>query len=283
MRRSALTACHTVLMKKHAWLTLALPLLLTACPRPPTVVEPQPLTVSGTVVEQVSGADPFTLNTGPWKGGAGQVVARSEGDAPAEIARGTLNADGSFSLTLPREVDSAFLSSPTDSTTGGIDAVGDADCSSSSGQMTISDPAVLSLTVGLTAKGASKSGLVFNETRNLQIDEAAQKSRAQLNAGRLVYVDRTVTVSGTVTCTTSFSDLPVTLTLQGNFTLNKGWNKVSSSSDIQVDVSKMLAQWTVTTSVGALPTNQWVYQPGEVAMPLSLFSPLSPRLLQQMR
>lgn len=238
-------------------------LLLTACgggADTPTV--PQPLTLSGTVVEG-SFPDEVNLSTKAWTGGAGQVIAKNN-ETGAELARGTLNANGSFSLTLPATVSGL--------STGYFDDLKDLNSGNTSGLSCTGTPSVSATgvqgTSAILTVDANKDGEISPLLAQGQFSSLPVTYNAK--SGGAIYVDRAVSITGTQTCTGILEGLPATIRSTFNLNLRTGWNLVSASIDMTGTTNGI--NGTLAMTSGGLPTNNWVFGLNGSAQSLSLKS-----------
>lgn len=176
------------------------------------------------------------------------------------VATGILNADGTFSLTLPATVADASLST--------IGSALDLEESpllpsglSCTAALVPSDTSARDSAL-LVAVAGQKTGAVSPVVQSGQLDETAQTGTINTRSGGYVYSDRAVSISGTQTCTGSYQGVAVKATLNSAVQLAQGWNTVSVVSDIRIDNSGVTL--TTTSQTGALPTNQWLYSSGDL-------------------
>lgn len=259
-------------MKHLAVLTLtSAALLLASCSRDP---RPSDLTtLTGTVVEgrfAQTGEYAGELKTSPWTGGAGAVrgyMMAEDGISEQPATTGALAADGRFNLTLPTPAAAQLVTIDTDIWAGLDDEFGlGADCSP---QLSVSKNGVRSAVMMLEVE-ASKAGPVMPFV--LALDQTPGKVKGDVRFGGLIYVDQSVTVQGSRTCTVG----GIAVSTQVDLRLGKGWNKM------QFAVSADEAARTGSTSItsGTLPSD-WVFF-GEGMSPLGTGSNLPrPAFLRQ--
>lgn len=237
-------------MKKLSMLALASAgLLLAACDRTPP---PSNLnSLSGTVVEGnfVETTTSLRLATGAWTGGAGSVrgyLVGEDGVAGQPAATGTLGADGKFALTLPTPTAAQLTALDTD-LFGALpeDYNFAQDCVP---QVTASDQSVRSTTM-VVEVDANKDGPVLPIA--LSLDATPGQGKANLSLGGLMYVDRSVTLKGTRTCTAQGERL----TVQVDLRLGKGWNKVQFA----VTGDEATGAYAVSAVSGGFSSDNWVY------------------------
>ncbi|SMB90574.1 Ig-like domain-containing protein [Deinococcus hopiensis] len=210
------------------------------------VSQPAGVPVSGGVLEGDLNAQTLTLDTRAWTGGAGNVVAvlgTVGGQTTSELLRTALGADGSFSLTLPP-------APPTDRLTQafGGNAVLLPGCS---GPLTVSDPAARSATLSLQVS-ATKSGTIQPLTVSVSRNDLGVPVGLTAVSGSYVYVDRPVNVTGTQNCTNAGGLTSVNV----NWTLASGWNKVSAT--LAGTIAGTGLTGTASLRSGSFPNN-WVY------------------------
>ncbi|WP_102127795.1 hypothetical protein [Deinococcus planocerae] len=215
--------------------------------------------MSGTVLEgeyQVGTNDTATLVTSSWKGGAGSVVARLSNEIGTEVARTALTADGKFSLTLPR---------PTDAQLTALDPgdLGDPAEASCQGTVTVSDRAARGTGLVLSVD-ADQDGLINPETGTSSVNGDIVVGTSA--SGALIYVDRAVTIKGTQTCT----DSGLAVTSDVNMPLSQGWNKVTVTTRLEINLQTESVKGTFTIRSGSFPTDNWIYVKENSAAPLSV-------------
>lgn len=195
--------------------------------------------VTGKVVE-FANLTTSGLTTRAWTGGAGKLTAALPSSPVAET---TLNADGSFNLSLPATVTTAHLAAL------GTSNLGLPECST---PPNISNAGVLGA-VAKVSVTATKTGSALPLTYTVTTANGTPKEWTT-KVGSLVYVDRPVSITGSATC-----KLSGTLNASVNFmvSLVPGWNKVTIGSEVNTtgSVSGMVTS-------GDLPSNNWVYAPG---------------------
>ncbi|MDO4246761.1 MAG: hypothetical protein Q4C89_12120 [Deinococcus sp.] len=228
--------------------------------------------VSGTVVEAVTSSDEFNLKTTPWTGGKGQVVAKNVKDG-SELARGTLNADGSFSLALPTSVSS--LQDPNfEDWTGDSEGITGIKLTCT-GTPSVSNKEARGTSAVLSAEANKKGAIHPTLFSGTDTDTSIQMT---VKAGGLMYVDRDVQMTGTQTCTGSEGGVTETITVKLEANLKAGWNLITAAYS-QAVVKTGDRSGTVTTNLtltsGGLPTDQWVLG-DSVAMPLGFKSTFGP-------
>lgn len=258
---------------KKILMAAGLTLLLASCgggdKTPPAAAV---TSVSGTVVEAVTSSDKFNLKTTPWTGGKGQVVAKNVKDG-SEVARGTLNADGSFSLALPTSVSS--LQDPNfEDWTGDSEGITGIKLTCT-GTPSVSNKEAKGTSAVLSAEANKKGAIHPTLFSGTETDTSIQMS---MKTGGLMYVDRDVQMTGTQTCTGSAGGVTENVTVKLGANLKAGWNLVTAEYSVNA-VKTGDQSGTVTTTLtltsGALPTNQWVLG-NNVAMPLGLKSTFGP-------
>lgn len=253
-------------MKYTLPLLLGPALLLASCgdPKPPSN---SLLALSGTVVEgKFEGTSELNsrIVTSAWTGGAGSVkgyLASESGPSEQPAATGTLTADGKFVLTLPTPTAAQLSALGTDDWNALEDELGFGEVCTPS--LKISDNAARGTSLAL-AVDANKDGPIL--PFGYVAEEKPGQGKLNVTLGLLVYVDRSVTIEGSKTCTVE----GVTLTNQVDLRLGKGWNKV------QLAVSADEAANTASSSVvsGSFSSDNWVFMPSDVTSPLSLGSKL---------
>lgn len=253
---------------KHVAMLLGLSLLLAACdgaPTTPGTSEPvRGPSLTGTVVEQDLSQPTYpTLALKAWSGGAGTVAGTVVDDSgkTTTVATGTLNADGTFSLTLPAAVDSArlgTLSSALDLRDNPLLPAG----LSCTAALVPSDTATRGAAL-LVAVAGQKTGVISPVVQSGQLDESTQTGTIDTRSGGYFYSDRAVNISGTQTCTGTYEGLPIQATLNSAVQFVQGWNVVSVASNIRIDKNGVTL--ATTSQTGALPTNQWLYGSGSLS------------------
>ncbi|WP_027459297.1 hypothetical protein [Deinococcus murrayi] len=244
-------------MKNFALLAVASAgLFLASCDQnpPPSAL----LALSGTVVEgELTGTEmAFQLRTQAWSGGAGRVAGYlvTGDELPQQPAAvGTLAADGRFVLTLPTPAATQLAPLDTDlfgSLPEGYDFA--ADCLP---QLAVSDRSARSAGL-LVAVEAGKEGPVSPLT--FSSEGTPGQGRLNVSFGGLVYVDRSVTLQGSRTCTSPQGER---LTVQADLRLGKGWNKVQFT----VTADERANTASVSAVSGAFSSDNWVYLKGELS------------------
>lgn len=237
-------------MKNFAVLTLACSgLLLASCDRNPP---PSNLTsVSGTLKEATFNEQTFAFGPTAWTGGAGTLIA--VGDDGEKVAQTALAADGAFSLSLPRTLAADRLTELDVSELNGVEG-----CTGTVKSSTRANGALASFSVD-----AAKDGEVAPAAFRVNRDSAGNPTSITVTVGLLVYVDRSVTVRGSQTCTQD----GVTGRLNVDWKLGQGWNKVSTTFTLSDSGSG-----TINLTSGTLPAD-WLYLEGTgAASPLGATS-----------
>lgn len=237
-------------MKNLSLLALAsATLLLASCNRD---LPPSDLTsVSGTLKEATFNEQTLAFGTTAWTGGAGTLIA--VGDDGEEVARTALGADGAFSLSLPRTLAAERL---TELDVSELNAV--AGCTGTLKSSARANGALASFSVD-----AGKDGEVAPAAFRVNRDSAGNPTDITVTVGMLVYVDRSVTITGSQTCTEN----GVTGRLNVDWKLGQGWNKVSTSFTLSDTASG-----TINLTSGTLPAD-WLYLEGTgAASPLGAAS-----------
>lgn len=227
-------------MKKLTLLALtSAGLLLAACDRNPP---PSNLTaVSGTVSEAIFNDSMLEFRTEAWTGGAGSLIAVA--DDGKEVARTALAADGSFNLSLPRTLAADRLTE--------LDVASLNDVEGCTG--TLKTSARVNAAAASFFVDANKDGTVTPAAVRIIKNSAGTPTSATVTNGLLVYVDRSVTLEGTQTCTEGQG----TVRLNVDWELGQGWNKVTL--DFTLSESDAI---TFNLRSGSLPAD-WLYLKGE--------------------
>lgn len=229
-------------MKKLSAALLFGTLALTACGGDKTPAVSAVTSVSGTVVERdTTKGDELNLVTMPWTGGAGKVVMFSR--TADELATGTLNANGSFSLALPANVATDQLGdyNPNNDTS-----------TSCTGKFSVSDPNVRGTSAQLGVV-ANKTGTIQPTLGQGSYNAGSQTGEMDITVGVLLYVDRAVNMTGSSNC--KVDDTPGTMTI--NMHLAKGWNLITVTE--KGIMNKGVYSMNMTMESGKLPTNNWLY------------------------
>lgn len=206
-------------------------------------------TLAGTVVEgqpQVAADGTPGLTLSAWTGGAGTLglgVPDPQTQRAVGVTSTALAADGTFRLTLP-EVEGGQLQALTPS--------------SCPNTLTFSDPQARGASAALSVE-AGKAGTVL-PYRVVAADPAGMT----VESGLLVYVDRTTTLDGAVTC-------PFYTEVYRDLTLSRGWNRVGVTERSGSDGGETF------TYTGAPFPDQWVYLNALTQASLGSRSPVAPR------
>lgn len=167
-------------------------------------------------------------------------------------ATGTLTADGRFTLTLPTPT--AAQLAPLDTELfGALPEEYDfaADCLP---QLTVSDRSARSASL-LVVVDAGKDGPV--QPFALSYEGTESQGKLNLSLGALAYVDRSVTLKGSRTCTVE----GVRLTVQADLRLGRGWNKVQ----LAVTADDRAKTANVSAVSGAFSSDNWVFLNGDLS------------------
>ncbi len=237
-------------MKRYATYALCLPLtaaLLAACgggggntttgPAPVLPVAAPITTVNGTV----SG----------WTGGASTVELLSQPTAKSAtnpaLASATLNANGTFALTLPSLATiTPYLSTAatgSDSTVSGSTAC--------NGTRTNSDPSALGYSFGSLSAGNNP---VISGTSSISTSVDTNTTTATFNGRQWVYSTKPTTFSGSVVCTDAPSGF--TFTTSYNVALTQGWNvlAVAGTSIFSADGKSTITTFSYAATTDAPST-----------------------------
>lgn len=220
---------------------------MTACGGPST---PSAVTdVSGTVVEDVTPDTEYSLKTGPWTGGAGNVVGYvGNSDTPQTL--GSVAVNGAFTATLPTTFDASAF---TNFTAFNFDSSCDANLKPSNSTTRI---ATLDLRVD-----ADKDGKISPSLYSVSINNSNNTIDIRGSYGNLMYADQPVSVNGTQTCEGVIDALPITVKVNVSVNLVKGWNLIQEVVVLHGDGNKNEGSGTVTLTSGKLPTDKWVFIP----------------------
>ncbi|WP_147364077.1 hypothetical protein [Deinococcus cavernae] len=221
---------------------------LVSCPQPSPPSSGSDFTsISGQVMD-ASLDESLKLTTGAWTGGAGSVYGTD--DAGQKTKLGDLNANGSFTASLPVPSAAALKKVTVPETSSGC-----------TGKITVSNPnaQISGLDVSVDA---NQDGTIapITLTTDDQVNKTTGTGTATITwaTGALVYADQAVNTSGNLACT---ADKTFTVSLNTNINYVKGWNKATliMKSTVEYDSFEMVAQSTaVTMTSGTLPTNNWV-------------------------
>lgn len=166
--------------------------------------------VSGQLYDSTSLTAPAEVK--PWSGGAGTAELLAGGQS---VQKAPLAADGTFALNLKQAPQSGWLPATPQS------LVAQAGFPGCQGTASSSDSAAR-LVLGQVKVSAGRSG----DAAPLKVLPPTQAGSAQLNyfsLGSLVYADRTVSLTGRLTCPAGQSSTAVDFQLP----LRRGWNKVT--------------------------------------------------------
>lgn len=204
----------------------------------------QTLTVTGKVTELSVNSSTGAFTYTPWTGGAGKVNVAA--GSKTNFAQGTLNADGNFSVVLPKPdasllVGGANSSGLPEGCTGDLKVTGATDARSTG--------------VDFTAQ-ASKSG----EIAPAALSMSADGKQLAVQVGAYVYFDKVAGLIGQLTCVENGASTSGTINAQ----FSAGWNKVSYSIVVNDSGTS-----SVSVTTGSVPA-QWVYLGATGATPLSL-------------
>ncbi|MDL2342613.1 hypothetical protein QOL99_00435 [Deinococcus sp. MIMF12] len=252
-------------MKNLSLLTLASATLLLASCGTKTPPESDLRTLTGTVVEgEFEGTETNgRLTTSAWTGGAGSVrgyLADAEGPAAQPAVTGTLAADGKFSLTLPTPTAAQLTELNADDWDDlGEDYALTEDCTPT---LKVSTSGVRGASLMLEVD-AGKDGAILPFAYSAS--EGANSGKLDVRFGTLIYVDRSVTIEGSKTCTVEGNSFTTRVDLR----LGKGWNKVQ----VTVSADEATKKFSSSITSGNFTSDNWVYLEGGMS-PLSTQSKL---------
>lgn len=197
--------------------------------------------LNGLLMES-GGLNGGTLVLNPWSGGAGALTVTLSG---TEVTRAAVQVGGTFTLTLPSAVDATLLPAVTADTFGASGCAAAPHLSSADARGALAGLRVLTGSSTPVAPATASATLVNGVPR------------AWVSAtGLLVFVDRPLNVTGTVTCALGGGAGPATFDLA----LVPGWNQVSSALAVNSAGSSL------SVTGGSWPSGTWV-SPAPVPVP----------------
>ena len=238
-------------MKRYATCALCLPLtaaLLAACGGGGATTGPAPTGSAASTITTVNGT------VDKWTGGASTVellaLSTNKSSVNPALASATLNANGTFTLTLPSLATiTPYLSAA--GSPGSSVSSGGPGCT---GTVTNSDPTVQGYGFSTLSVGSS---VVWTYSLVSTPATATTPDTVKVSERLWLYLAKPTTLSGSTICTETLNGIPITTTTSVNAPLTQGWNALAVTGTLVISTGNTSGTGTVSYSTVSDAPSTW--------------------------